>query len=170
MKKIIRKDGQIVPLEFWQTEKKLEPHKLGKFFSVSEFPNQEFILHEGLLDILDAFRAKIGKPVILNSTYRSADYQKKLAKTNSNAVSYSPHTVGLAVDIDTVSESQCVEYAKVLREIANGMGYKCRTIWRNYAKKGQTFVHFDICPTMYGAGGVWEKLECANSWRIELSS
>ncbi len=169
MKRIIKKDGSIVPLQFWQAEKGLAPNKVGKFFSVSELPDQEFVLHEGLFEVLDAFRAKIGKSVTLNSTYRSADYQKKLAKSNSNAVAYSPHTVGLAVDIDTVSQAESIEHSKILREIARNLGYKCRTIWRSYAKKGQSFIHFDLCPTMFGTNGVWQKLDCAASWRIELT-
>ena len=159
MKRIIKKDGSIVPLQFWQAEKGLAPNKVGKFFSVSELPDQEFVLHEGLFEVLDAFRAKIGKSVTLNSTYRSADYQKKLAKSNSNAVAYSPHTVGLAVDIDTVSQAESIEHSKILREIARNLGYK----------KGQSFIHFDLCPTMFGTNGVWQKLDCAASWRIELT-
>lgn len=153
--KIITKNGAIVPLADWQKTKGLLPHKVGEYFFVNEFsPN--FVLHETLFEILDKVREAWGKPIKINSSYRTAEHQKSLIASGVRAATNSPHTWGLAIDVDTATAKESREMAQLIMKIVNSFGMVVRVGYLKYIKEGQTFVHFDICPLIFGSGGVWE--------------
>jgi hypothetical protein len=166
MSQIIFSNGQVLSLADWQKIKGYSGRQLGTYFKVGEkgFGNKgfdkPFLIHELLFVILDALRAKVNKPVTINSAYRTVTEQKELRKTNKNAALNSPHTWGLAVDIDTVSNQQTFEYVNYLRAIAKDLGVQIRLGYKKYQnmEKPQTFIHLDVCPEMFGEGKVWERL------------
>lgn len=72
--------------------------KVGKHFKVKEFAckdgSQVVFIDSYLVSILDILRNKIGKPVIINSGYRTPEWNKKC-----NGAKYSYHMRGMAADI-----------------------------------------------------------------------
>jgi hypothetical protein len=159
MRKIILVSGEIVPLNVWQKTKGYSENQLSKFFSTKErtLKNPDWILHESLFDILDELRKEVGKPIRINSGFRSVEHQEVLRKTNKGAVANSPHTWGLAIDVDTVSNGESDAYAKLILQIAKEKNIDVRVGWQQYKKFHETFVHFDVAPEMFGKGKIWEQ-------------
>lgn len=159
MRKIILVTGEIVPLNVWQKSKSYSESQLSKFFSLKErtLKNPDWVLHESLFDILDELRTEVGKPIRINSGFRSVEHQEVLRKTNKGAVANSPHTWGLAIDVDTVSNGQSDAYAKLILDISKSKNIAVRVGWQQYKRFHETFVHFDVAPEMFGKGKIWEK-------------
>jgi hypothetical protein len=84
-----------------------------------------------LVDVLEEFRAKVGKPVIVDSAYRCAFHNENIAV----AAQHSQHVLGNAADIrvDGMSAAQLEEIALTIQEI-NGLG---RDDFENY-------IHIDV--------------------------
>lgn len=164
MRKIITQSGEILPLLVWQQkqgfQKGFDVSKLSQYFSTKErsFNKPTWLLHETLFHILDALREKVAKPIRINSAYRTQAEQMALRKVNEGAVLNSPHTWGLAVDIDTESNEETDLYVSYLKEIANRKGLDIRIGYQQYKKTSMTFVHLDIAPEMFGVGKAWELL------------
>lgn len=164
MRKIITQTGEIVPLAVWQQkqgfEKGFDRSKLSEYFSTKErsFNKPTWLLHETLFHILDALRETVNKPIRINSAYRTQAEQMALRKVNEGAVLNSPHTWGLAVDIDTESDEETDLYVKFLKEIADRKGLEIRLGYEQYKKTSMTFVHLDVCPEIFGIGKAWELL------------
>jgi len=77
-----------------------------EYFTYSEFdqpglPNSgEQYMSDEFISMLDECRKIYGKPMKINSGYRSESYQKELAKRyNTGVAKNSPHTEGIAADI-----------------------------------------------------------------------
>lgn len=159
MRKIILATGEIVPLNVWQKSKSYSESQLSKFFSLKErtLKNPDWVLHESLFDILDELRTEVGKPIRINSGFRSVEHQEVLRKTNKGAVANSPHTWGLAIDVDTVSNGQSDAYAKLILDISKSKNIAVRVGWQQYKRFHETFVHFDVAPEMFGKGKIWEQ-------------
>lgn len=72
--------------------------KVGKYFKVKEFACQDgsqVVFIDGyLVSILDILRNKVGKPVIINSGYRTPTRNKEVG-----GAKYSYHMRGMAADI-----------------------------------------------------------------------
>jgi len=164
MRNIITQSGEIVPLATWQQkqgfEKGFELSKLSHYFSTKErsFNKETWLLHERLFHILDALREIVKKPIRINSAYRTQAEQMALRKVNEGAVLNSPHTWGLAVDIDTESNQETDLYVRYLKEIAARKGIEIRLGYQEYKKYSATFVHVDVAPEMFGVGKAWELL------------
>lgn len=156
-KRIILVSGEIISLETWLFRN--QKNKLAEYFSESEVPfsRENWILHESLFAVIDELRRQMGKPVRINSAYRSETEQARLQRSPEFAAAKnSPHCWGLAVDIDTATDKESDLVADKLAKIAASFGLKYRIGVQEYKKHKQTFVHFDIAPTMFGPGGVWE--------------
>lgn len=158
MRKIIKANGELVDLSLWQQSKGYTPTQLGNYFSTREnkLNNESWYLHEYLFTILDKLREKANKPIIINSAYRTPAEQIELQGKNSGAVSNSPHTYGLAIDIDTVSDIETLRYVIYLRQIARELNLQIRIGYKQYQKQGSTFIHIDVCPEMFGIGKPYE--------------
>lgn len=160
MRKIIKANGELVELSIWQQSKGYTPTQLGKYFSTKEnkLENESWYLHEYLFTILDKLRELANKPIHINSAYRTTAEQIALQKKNEGAVSNSPHTYGLAIDIDTVSHVETLRYVIYLRQIARELNLQIRIGYKQYQNMTpkQTFVHIDVTPEMFGIGKPYE--------------
>ena len=106
---------------------------IGKYFKVREFAcrdgSQVVFVDSYLVSILDVLRNKIGKPVIINSGYRTPEWNKKYDGAN-----YSYHMRGMAADI-RVNGMSAKELANKLNAI---VPEECGIIvYKNW-------VHFDV--------------------------
>ena len=168
MRKIILANGELILLEDWK--KRNKNTGLAEFFSIREFPfnRKEWILHEDLFMIIDELRRRAHKHIRINSAYRTFSEQKRLLDNgNYKAAKVSPHTYGLAVDIDTVNYSETLHYVELLKKICSDAHIQYRIGYRTYHKIGQSFVHIDICPNLFCKGKVWEEYtNIPSPWKI----
>ena len=92
-----------------------ENEKVGQHFKVKEFACKDgspvVFIDDYLCNILDILRNKLGKPVIINSGYRTPEWNKKC-----NGAKYSYHMRGMAADI-RVNGISAKEIANKLDEI-----------------------------------------------------
>ena len=107
--------------------------KIGQHFKVREFAckdgSQVVYVDDHLVSILDILRNKIGKPVHINSGYRTPEWNKKCG-----GAKYSYHMCGMAADI-RVNGMSAKELANKLNEIVPD---ECGIIVYS------TWVHFDV--------------------------
>ena len=104
-----------------------------KYFNYEEFDSPDMqgsgkLMDEQLLHMLDAARKEYGKPIVVNSGYRSEAHNKKVGGKPSSS-----HLKGLAVDIACKSSLDRFKLYNVLRKV----GFKRFGI-------GGTFIHVDI--------------------------
>ena len=104
-----------------------------RYFKYSEFdspdqPNSgEVFMDENLLNALDIIRDEYGKPMKVNSAYRSEAHNAKVG-----GVKNSQHRLGLAVDIHISSQEEGDMLEKLARKhIVGGIG------------RYHTFIHID---------------------------
>lgn len=107
--------------------------KLSEHFKVSEFfcndGSPVVLIDEELVEFLEAVRIRFGKPVIVNSGYRTPSYNAKIGGSK-----LSQHMFGTAADIyvEGVSSAEIADYLDSLMPISGGIGiYK-------------SFVHVDV--------------------------
>ena len=115
--------------------------EIGNHFKVKEFAckdgSQVVFIDDYLVFILDSLRSKIGKPVIINSGYRTPEWNKKC-----NGAKYSYHMRGMAADI-RVNGMSAKEIANKLNEI---LPDECGIIVYN------AWVHIDTRAKKYRKG------------------
>lgn len=106
---------------------------LTKNFKVREFACRDgsdvIFISMDLVEILQKIRDHFGKPVNINSAYRTPAYNKKV-----DGATYSQHLYGMAADISIsgVSPKTVADYAETLLPKTGGIGiYK-------------TFCHVDV--------------------------
>ena len=107
--------------------------KLTKNFSLHEFESPdtgEVVLDPELVTKLQALRDKLGRPVIVNSGYRTPEHNNAVG-----GASESYHKLGMAADIHSPGVS-----VETLAQLAEAVGF--RGIGRY-----STFVHVDTRPT-----------------------
>ena len=97
--------------------------QLSKNFKVKEFACQDgsdpiFVSPE-LVEVLQKIRTHFGKPVIINSSYRTASHNKSVG-----GATYSQHLYGMAADIQVtgVSPKSVAAYAETLLPNTGGIG------------------------------------------------
>lgn len=106
---------------------------LAKNFKVKEFACQDgtdpvFVSQE-LVEVLQKIRTHFGKPVVINSGYRTVSHNKKVG-----GATYSQHQYGMAADIQVsgVSPKDVAAYAETLLPNTGGIGIY------------STFTHVDV--------------------------
>lgn len=111
-------------------EKRLSPHFRVREFHSKHDPSDLVKVDERLLTLLENIRNHVGKPVHINSGYRSPEYNKTL----KNASPRSQHCHGKAADIwvEGVTPKQIADIAECYLGSSGGIGiYK-------------TFTHIDV--------------------------
>ena len=110
--------------------------KLSDHFKVKEFACKDgsdpVFIDENLIDLLEKVREHFGKPVHVNSGYRTVSYNIRIG-----GASYSQHCYGRACDIyiNGISPKEIAEYVETLIPNTGGIGiYK-------------TFIHIDTRKT-----------------------
>ena len=104
-----------------------------KYFKLEEFDSPDEVgsgkhMHQEILHMLDAVRKKFGKPIKINSGYRTVARNKKIG-----GVSKSSHLKGLAVDISCTNSVDRFKLLNLLLEAGfNRIGI------------AKTFIHVDI--------------------------
>ena len=94
----------------------------------AHFKVKEFRCHDGsdtifvsqdLAEVLEKIRTHFGKPVVINSGYRTESYNKKVG-----GAAYSQHKYGTAADIciSGVTPKQIAAYAETLLPGTGGIG------------------------------------------------
>lgn len=72
--------------------------RISKNFKLYEFEckdgNHQVVIHPKLLELAQRLRDRIGKPVVINSAYRTVAYNKKIGGSPN-----SQHLLGKAVDV-----------------------------------------------------------------------
>ena len=109
--------------------------KVGQHFKVKEFAckdgSQVVFIDSYLVSILDILRNEVGKPVIINSGYRTPERNKTVG-----GAKYSYHMRGMAADI-RINGMSAKEIADKLNKIVPN---ECGIIVY------KTWVHFDVRP------------------------
>lgn len=111
-------------------EKRISPHFRVREFHSKHDPSDIVKIDERLLDLLEKIRNYVGKPVHINSGYRSPEYNATL----KNASPRSQHCNGKAADIrvEGVTPKQIADIAECYLGSSGGIGiYK-------------TFTHVDV--------------------------
>lgn len=115
--------------------------KVGQHFKVREFAckdgSQVVFIDSYLVSILDILRNKVGKPVIINSGYRTPTKNKDVC-----GAKYSYHMRGMAADI-RINGMSAKEIANELDKI---IPYECGIIVYS------TWVHLDTRAKKYRKG------------------
>ena len=102
-------------------------------FKVREFACKDgsdvIFISDGLVQVLQAIRSHFGKPVTINSAYRTPTYNKKVG-----GETYSQHQYGVAADIVVkgIAPKDVAAYAETLLPNTGGIGIY------------STFTHVDV--------------------------
>lgn len=109
-------------------DKKLSDNFKVKEFACSDGSDPIFVAPK-LVTILQKIRKHFGKPVHINSAYRTVSKNKAVG-----GASYSQHLYGIAADIriDGVSPKEVAKYAETLLPTSGGIGIY------------STFTHVDV--------------------------
>ena len=92
-------------------------------FKVKEFRchdgSDTIVVSQDLAEVLEKIRTHFGKPVVINSGYRTESYNKKVG-----GAAYSQHKYGTAADIciSGVTPKQIAAYAETLLPGTGGIG------------------------------------------------
>ena len=104
-----------------------------KYFNHSEFDSPDELgsgkhMDQELLDMIDRARALYGKPIVVNSGFRTKDHNKKVGGVDSSS-----HLKGLAIDVACVTSKHRFRLLTALLEVGfNRIGV------------ASTFIHVDI--------------------------
>ena len=173
---IVTKEGKTITLDAWQKAYGLPlgSDKIGTYYSLKE-PKlaedledyDELVVNELLIRFLDALRAETG-PKVINSFNRNQAKQDSLYAQGLKTAKTSPHVVYMAADIDTKTAQQTRDLAKAAEVLAKRMGIKIRIGTELYLKRGQTFMHVDVCPEFYGKGKPFHNHAHPTEWESPL--
>lgn len=107
----------------------------------------EVVLFKPVIDCFEKAREILGRPIRINSGYRSEEYQKHLKAVGYQAATDSPHCKGAALDLAIPSGTTYLVLLTVLRQAAKSLGLpKPRFGYKQY---GYSFVHFDLVFMLY---------------------
>lgn len=150
MKAILDYDFKtIIPLAEWQKTNGLNSDHISNHIVIgidNVLCDREIILSRTLIDVFESLREQFGKPIKINSGYRTQKKQEELKAEGYRAAVTSPHVRGYALDIDYTTNEELVRILRILRPIPG-----IRIGWRDYKNAGQTFVHLDVAPAAFAA-------------------
>jgi uncharacterized protein YcbK (DUF882 family) len=170
MQQIIKSDGTLMELADYQAANHLAADMVSAHFNVSEMDcGGKLLIAEPLLELLEKYRALKGAAVKINSGYRTPEKQKQLKGEGYLAASTSPHTAGMAADIDTTGPKDTQTQLALLNKAAQICGLKIRTGWKQYQHIGQSFIHVDVCPMFFSFGKAFHNQKHPAVWETPIS-
>lgn len=171
--KVIMYDGSLVDLASYQKISGLKDDMISENFSLKEKKIGEFrpcIYAIPLIQLVQVSREMAGRPLVINSGYRTHEKQAELLSKGYRAAKTSPHEYGMAFDIDTRSYKETIELVKILRSAASELlDVKIRIGYLKYwTEDKSTFVHVDVCPMYYAEGRPYHKNDHPIQWEKEI--
>ena len=125
-----------------------EHFKLGEFTKSNSHPEVYNIpSHEAIANLkrvcgwLEVLRKRYGKPIIINSGYRSPQLNKKIG-----GVPTSNHLTGCAVDIRVADMEQLIRYAAILLDYADESHQDFDELLIERNRYGAIWLHFAVRP------------------------
>ena len=126
---------------------KLSPHfTLGEMTKSSSHPEVYNIpSHEAIANLkrvcgwLEALRERYGKPIVINSGYRSPQLNKKIG-----GVATSNHLTGCAADIRVENMEQLIRYANILLDYADESHQDFDELLIEKNRYGAIWLHFAV--------------------------
>lgn len=172
IQKILMDNGSIIDAKDYLTPENYQNQRLSEYMSFSEVDCEgAVIIAAVLIDAFRAIRARWGKPIIINSGYRTAEYQRRLRERyeaegkKGLAAEKSPHTEGMALDLNCRDKAEVEGLVATIRQVNAEIGGFLRIGWKLYLGSGMHFVHIDVCPYFYGEGGAFAKRQVSPAWR-----
>jgi hypothetical protein len=109
---------------------------------VYNIPSHEAIANlKRICTWLEVLRKRYGKPIIINSGYRSPQLNRKIG-----GVKNSNHLTGCAVDIRVTGMEQAKQYAEILREYADESHQDFDELLIEKNRYGAIWLHFAVRP------------------------
>jgi hypothetical protein len=140
------------PLADWQAKNGYLSNQVSPHIAVSEVDDdsRELIINEIVLDMFEKIRKEYGKPLKINSGYRTQKKQAELIAKGYKAAAISPHCQGWALDIDYNTDEE-YRHLLVACHMVSTISYNgyLRIGHKQYRQIGQTFIHVDICAIAY---------------------
>ena len=125
-----------------------EHFKLGEMTKSSSHPEVYNIpSHEAIANLkrvcswLEVLRERYGKPIIINSGYRSPQLNKKIG-----GVPTSNHLTGCAADICVANMEQLIRFAAILLEYADETNQQFDELLIERNRYGAIWLHFAVRP------------------------
>jgi hypothetical protein len=125
-----------------------EHFKLGEFTKSNSHPEVYNIpSHEAIANLkrvcgwLEILRSRAGRPILINSGYRSPQLNKKIG-----GVPTSNHLTGCAVDIRVKDMEQLIRYAAILLEYADESKQDFDELLIEKNRYGAIWLHFAVRP------------------------
>lgn len=174
--KVVLRDGSQIDMPAWQAMYGLpiNSSKIGKYFDYNEYAFMSDIsrynsltVNELLMRVMDEYRHEVNEVVNVNSFNRDQIKQDELRDQGFSTAKFSPHVVKLAADVDTLTDT--LEKAKIMIEVGKKLKIKIRVGYMKYLKRGQTFIHVDVCPEYYAPGKPWHIMPHPVEWESELT-
>ena len=137
------------PIVQLNSQAKLSEHfKLGEMTKSSSHPEVYNIpTHEAIANLkrvcgwLEVLRKRNGKPIIINSGYRSPQLNKRIG-----GVPTSNHLTGCAVDIRVADMEQLIRYAAILLDYADESHQDFDELLIERNRYGAIWLHFAVRP------------------------
>ena len=137
------------PIVQLNSQAKLSEHfKLGEMTKSSSHPEVYNIpTHEAIANLkrvcgwLEVLRKRNGKPIIINSGYRSPQLNKKIG-----GVPTSNHLTGCAADIRVADMEQLIRYAAILLDYADESHQDFDELLIERNRYGAIWLHFAVRP------------------------
>ena len=109
---------------------------------VYNIPSHEAIANlKRVCEWLEVLRKRYGKPIIINSGYRSPQLNKKIG-----GVAGSNHLTGCAVDIRVLGMEQLIRYATILLDYADESKQNFDELLIERNRYGSIWLHFAVRP------------------------
>ena len=105
-----------------------------KEFDSPDMPGSGSLMHEDFLEMLDEVRDKFGKPIVINSGYRTEEHNAEVGgKPKTETSKGSSHMYGLAADIKCTNSTDRFHLVFLLQET----GFQRIGV-------ADTFIHIDL--------------------------
>jgi hypothetical protein len=161
----IKRDGsqEKVPFKVVNGKEYISPHSprwenAEHTRGFAEHSTGKVVVFEPLIDLFETLRANVGKPIIINSGYRSDGYQlmlydrdiKEHRGISSGKVAkpgHSPHATGSAMDLAVPDGWSAKEFAQAVRMASNELSLP--TARCGYKKYAGSFIHVDLVHLLY---------------------